>query len=274
MSIFKKKDRKTDAEQRLRQQRANILSAKSDFYTREAYKILRTNISFAVPKEGCRIICVTSAMASEGKSITCLNLALSFAELGARVLLVDADMRKPTQGRLLKKKSAPGLSNLLAGLVAAADVIHTNARDGLDVIMSGDIPPNPSELLGSERMKLLMTELQRHYDYIFIDTPPINVVTDASVAAQWTDGVLFVVRQGQSETTSVQHAVGRLTFANAKILGFVFNGTKLELIQKGYGKYRKYKKYSGYNYGYYYGYRYGYSYGHTPRHGEGKDDSQ
>lgn len=246
------------------QQRKHILSRNSDFYTREAYKSLRTNIIFSIPAEGCRKVCVTSAAASEGKSITALNLAISFAETDQRVLLIDGDLRRPNQSRLLDKKASPGLSNVLAGLSGDKDVIHKGVFPHLDIIFSGDIPPNPSELLGHERMQQLLERLSGQYDYIFIDTPPVNVVTDASVLSRLLDGVLFVVRRNESESDSVLYAVSQLEFAEAKLLGFILNGADIGSSSRyGYGKYKKYKKY-GYKYGRY-GYGYGYGYGYQER---------
>ncbi len=251
------------------QQRKHILSRSSDFYTREAYKSLRTNIIFSIPAEGCRKVCVTSAIASEGKSITALNLAISFAETDKRVLLIDADLRRPNQSKLLERKATPGLSNVLAGLNKDKDVIHKEVFPHLDVIFSGDIPPNPSELLGHERMQQLLERLSNQYDYIFIDTPPVNVVTDASVLSRLLDGVLFVVRRNESESDSVLYAISQLEFAEAKLLGFILNGADISSASRyGYGKYKKYKKY-GYRYG---RYGYGYGYGYQERQAESKQD--
>ena len=248
-----KKSDKADIEKR----RAYILSNESDFYVREAYKSLRTNIIFSLPNEGCKKICVTSAIASEGKSITVLNIAISFAEAGQRVLIIDADLRRPSQSKFLNMTYAPGLSNILVNKVGLPEAIHKDVYPNLDVIFSGDIPPNPSELLGHERMGNLLEQLSSDYDYILVDTPPVNVVTDACVLSRVLDGVLFVVRRGDSESSSVTYAVSQLEFAEAKLLGFILNDAQVAPAAKyGYSKYRKY----GYRYGYSkYGYRYGYS---------------
>lgn len=253
------------------QQRKNILSKSSDFYTREAYKSLRTNIIFSTPTEGCRKICITSALSGEGKSITTLNLAISFAEAGQRVLLIDADMRRPKQAKLLSMKASPGLSNVLANLCAIEDVVNSEVYRHLDVIFSGDIPPNPSELLGHNRMKQLLTQLGEQYDYIFIDTPPVNVVTDACVLSPLLDGVLMVVRQGHSDRDSIQYAMSQLEFTEAKVLGFILNGANLGSANRyGYGKYKKYKRYGKYGYRYGYNYGYGYGYGYQERERENR----
>ncbi|MEG2137747.1 MAG: CpsD/CapB family tyrosine-protein kinase [Oscillospiraceae bacterium] len=230
-------------------QRDNILAAKSDFYIREAYKTLRTNVTFSTTVEGCKVIAVTSAMASEGKSITTLNLAISFAETGARVLLIDGDLRRPSIARLMEMNAKPGLSNVLVKLSDLRQTVRHSERSGLELLLSGDIPPNPTELLGSERMRLLLEELRATYDYIFVDTPPVNVVADISILSRWMDGILFVVRAGESERDPVVSAVSQLEFAGAKLLGFVMNGANSSTGGRySYQKYH-YKKHKKYSYG-------------------------
>ena len=245
-------------------ERVNILGPKSDFYIREAYKTLRTNITFSLAVEGCKVIAVTSALASEGKSITVLNLALSFAETGRRVLLVDCDLRRPSIARLLDMNAKPGLSNVLVKFSSVEHAVRHTERYGLNVLLSGDIPPNPTELLGSDRMAAVIEALKSSYDYIFVDTPPVNVVADASILSNYMDGMLFVVRQGESEKDPVLSAVSQLEFASAKLLGFVLNGAGGDGASRyGYGKY-KYKKYK-YGYGKYkHGYGWGYGYSARP----------
>lgn len=258
----------------IQEERKHILTAKSDFYTKEAYKTLRTNVTFSLTTEGCRVIAVTSAMASEGKSITVLNLAISFAEAGQRVLLMDCDLRRPNQARLLDMKPKPGMSNVLVKMADTKGAIQKTKHKGLDVLLSGDIPPNPSELIGSERMGKMLGELKEQYDYIFIDTPPVNVVADTSVLSKYVDGLLFVVRQRESEKDSVLSAVSQMEFANAKLLGFILNGVRADGSGRyGYGKYKKYKKYKKYGrYGYGRGYGYGYGYSREPEE-QGEDDA-
>ena len=259
----KRKNSTTDSALRIREERRCILSAHSDFFIREAYKTLRTNVTFSLAGEGeSRVVVVTSSLRGEGKSITAINLALSFAEADKRVLLIDCDMRRPKLSRLLSLSAPAGLSNLLldAGLLDKSILSYYGS---IDVILAGDIPPNPSELLGSERMKKLLDLMREKYDCIILDTPPINMVTDAVVLAPQTDGVLFVIRADQSERGAVMHAVDQLEYAKVKLLGFVLNGVDLEKTSYGYGKYR-YKRYKKYGYyGYQYGYGRGYGYGYT-----------
>ena len=246
MSVFHKRSSNGKEKKNVEMQRGSILGERTDFYVKEAYKALRTNVIFSIPADGCRRICVTSSTAGEGKSITTLNLAISFAEAGRHVLLIDADLRRPNQSRLLNESATPGLSTILAGLCPLEETVHKGIRSHLDVIFSGEVPPNPSELLGHERMRALLDTLSSQYDYILIDTPPVNVVTDACVLSNVLDGVLFVVRNDYAESDAVLAAVKQLELAGAKLLGFILNGIDSSTEKYGYGKYKNY----GYKYTY------------------------
>ena len=244
--------------------RKHILTPKSGFYIREAYKALRTNVNFALADtEGCKVILVTSAMQSEGKSLTALNLAISIAQTEAKVLIIDCDLRRPKLHRLLGAGTNVGLSNLLMDPKKLNVTVLNHEQFGISVLLSGDIPPNPSELLASARMRALITALRSKFDYIIVDTPPVDMVIDSVVLAPLTDGVLFVVKADQSERGAVLHAMEQMEYAKAKVLGYVFNGMNPE-SGSGYGKYR-YSKYGRYGYGYKYGYGYGYGYGYQTR---------
>ena len=211
-----------------------ILNKQSSFAVQEAYKTLRTNVRFYLKKSGCRRISITSSVAAEGKSITILNLAISLAEDGHKVLLIDADLRRPAQARLLVEKPVPGLSNVLASLATEEEAIRKELYPNLDILFSGDVPPNPSELLGSDRMRQLIDAMSEQYDYILVDTPPINVVSDASIVTTLLDGVLLLVRQGETKRDMVKKAVANLELTGIKPLGFVLNGVELT-SSKSYG---------------------------------------
>lgn len=227
----------------IQEERAQLLSGASGFFVREAYNSLRTNVIFSLTEEeDCKIVAVTSAMQEEGKSLTAANLAIAFAEADKRVLLVDCDLRRPKVSRLFGLNAEVGLTNLLLDSTLRNKAVLSSDQKGLSVLLSGDIPPNPSELLGSERMKRLLNELRKDFDYIVLDTPPVNMVTDMSVLAPQVDGVLFVVRIGASEKRAVRHAVLQLEYAKAKLLGFVLNGTE-NSTRRGYRKYRRYGYY-------------------------------
>ena len=233
-----KKKAKLEAGQSYVNQRRNILTNNSSFHVQEAYKALRTNVRFSLSGKGCKKLCITSCSAGEGKSITILNLAISFAQTGQKVLLIDADMRRPSLAKLLIEKPAPGLSNYLAGLNSIDEVVRRNVHENLDVILSGEIPPNPSELLGTENMEQLLNDMCKLYDYILVDLPPVGVVADASVIAHSLDGVLFLVRQNATERDAVAASVKQLELSGAKLLGFVLNGNQNEDKKNVDEKYR------------------------------------
>lgn len=290
MKLFRKEDKREEGKRKesrsIQDERKNLLSLKSDFFIREAYKTLRTNVSFALgAEEGCRVVVVTSSLQSEGKSITAINLAISYAMTDRKVLVIDCDLRRPKIARLMQLNAKVGLSNLLMDPKLRKDAIVPSGVDNLDVLLSGSIPPNPSELLGSPRMQGLLQELRESYDYIFLDSPPVNMVTDAVVLAPESDGVLFLVRANRSERGAVVHAVRQLEYGKTKILGFVLNGVDMEKTHYGDKKYRyrRYFRYGRYGYGRYgYGYsRHGYGYGYNsygasvlPREGTPKDEER
>ena len=226
--ISKKRASAKDAAINYGVQRRFILTKTSNFQVQEAYKTLRANIRFALHGEGCKKFCITSSQAGEGKSITMLNLAISFAQTGQKVLLIDADLRRPSLAKLLVEKQAPGLSNVLAGLATPEEAVRKEMYPCLDILFSGEIPPNPSELLGSEGMKQLIERMSHQYDYILVDMPPVGIVSDVCVAANFLDGALFLVRQGVSERDVVAKGIRQLELAGVRLLGFVFNGSAEE----------------------------------------------
>lgn len=230
MELSKKKaTRAAESDNGFLTQRRQILNEKTPFATKEAYRSLRTNIRFALQGDGCKKFCVTSSSQGEGKSITMLNLAITFAEAGQRVLLIDADMRRPAVARLLMEKATPGLSNVLAGLATEQEALRKDVYPNLDMIFSGDIPPNPTELLDSDRMRGLLERLSGWYDYILVDTPPVNIVSDACVVGNMLDGTLILARQGRSRKESLKRAVNQLELAGVKLLGCIFNGVPNEV---------------------------------------------
>lgn len=205
-------------------QRRQILSKNTNFAIQEAYKSLRTNISFSIRGPGCKKFCITSGASGEGKSITMLNLAISIAQTGKKVLLIDADMRRPAMARLLVEQANPGLSEVLVDAVKEEDAIRKDIYPNLDILFSGEIPPNPSEILSGERMQKLIENNTKKYDYILVDTPPVGVVTDACIVANLLDGVLLLVWQNRSQKDVVKKAVNSLRLTGANILGYILNG--------------------------------------------------
>ena len=212
------------------------------FAAKEAYKRLRSNVlfSFADGKPN-HIIGITSSAPSDGKSLTALNLAFSLYELGKKVLLIDADMRRPSIAVKLEITQIPGLSDLLVNPETCGKTIIRCRENGdgsaLDVMPAGSIPPNPSELLNSGRMKNLLEKLADNYDYILIDLPPVGAVVDAQAVSMLTDGMILVIREGYCDSQILNDCVAQLKIANARILGFVLNGAS-----EGAGKKYKYNR--------------------------------
>jgi capsular exopolysaccharide synthesis family protein len=208
------------------------------FAAREAFKRLRTNVLMAFQDEekSCKVVGVTSAQPSEGKSTVSFNLAYSLAELGEKVILIDADMRRPSIHIKSRLNRAPGLSTVLDSSVALADVIqrYDSSKDfGFDVIAGGETIDNPSELLDSKRMKNLVRVLATAYDYIVIDAPPIGAAIDAVPVSKLADGMLVVIRENNCPKRALDDCINQLKMANARILGFVLNGA-LEGASKKY----------------------------------------
>jgi capsular exopolysaccharide synthesis family protein len=208
----------------------------------EAFRQLRTNLQFADVDNPVKVLVVTSSTASEGKTTTATNLAIMFAESNMRVLLIEADMRRPRVMDYLGMERAVGLTNVLAGRVDVDDVLQKWGDDDLWVLPSGSIPPNPSELLGSQNMVDLVDELRSRFDMIIIDTPPLLPVTDAAVASALADGVVLVVRYGKTSRAQVTSAVRSLESVDARVLGAVFNMRSAKsLVQSGYDGYGYYE---------------------------------
>lgn len=190
----------------------------------EQFRTIRTNIQFSMIDDTLKSIVVTSAEREAGKSTIAANLAATFASNENRVLLVDADMRKPTVHKLFSVRNAEGLTTLLTDKeVALDDVIVSTRSEGLYVLSSGAIPPNPAELLGSNRMKEVEKEIQAAFDLVIYDMPPVLAVTDAQVLAARADGVLFVIPRGEASKDSALKAKDLLEKVKANVLGAVLN---------------------------------------------------
>lgn len=244
-----------------RDDQKKMLCPDSPFVVKEAYNAIRTNLLFTQQGEKCPIFIVSSPHANNGKSINSINLAISFAQMGKRTLLIDADMRNPTIHRMFSIPVKNGLSEILAGLTDSITVSKTDVEN-LSVLTAGKIPPNPAELLSSARMDKLLEFVKSHYDCVFIDTPPINLVTDATSFALKATGYILVVKSETTDIQDVRIAVNALNNIDAQILGFVFNDANAtgkrysSYYKRGYhSKYSKYK----YNYNYNYNYNYGYN---------------
>lgn len=189
----------------------------------ESYRQLRTNVGYTRAGRGSRQVLVTSPGARDGKSTTAANLAITFAVQGLSTLLIDADLRRSVQHEAFGVEMSPGLSNHLVHVAGLTDVVRKTDLDDLHLIPSGDVPPNPAELLGGERMERLIEWSRSEYDAVVIDTPPALVVTDPSVLASKVEGVLMVVRADQTDRDAAEKAMEQLRHVGAKVLGVVFN---------------------------------------------------
>lgn len=232
-----------------------------NFHVAEAYKMIRTNLLFTLANTDSHVVVFSSAEPSAGKSTLCSNLAIVMAQTGARVLLIDADMRKPVQHRNFRRSKTYGLSRILGGLNSVEECIQQNVLPNLDLITSGPLPPNPSELLGTERMKTLLGEMASRYDYVFLDMPPMCVVADALVVAPYSAGVVLVARQRQTTYGEVQECLERVEQIGAKTLGVVITDVNIDNVgyYARFGHYGRYTRYGRYGKRYYYrkeGYRY------------------
>lgn len=231
-----------------------ILSDDSRFNIKEAYKTTRTNIMFALNEnEGSRVVALTSSIPGEGKTLTIINTAVSFAMTGAKVLLIDCDLRKAKIHKYMLTENKVGLSNVLGGFDKLEDSIKTSEQYGFDYITAGHTPPNPIELLSSSKMEKILNQLREKYDYIFLDTPPVNIVADTAAMSKMTDGILFVVRHKYTTHDMIYKAVSSLEFVNAKILGFVLNDVDLSsYTYTGKNKFKNYRYKNYYSYNSYY----------------------
>lgn len=236
--------------------KSELLSNDSPFIITEAYKALRTNLVFMLHDKK-KMVAFTSTMASEGKTTTCLNVAIAFAQIGKKTLVIDLDMRKPRAHRYFDVPSTPGISDYLGGFEKEIPVKKTK-YENLYVLPVGTIPPAPPELLMSPVVDDLFAKLREEYDYVFIDTPPVHLVTDAAIIASKIDGIVFVVRENGVAFDIVKEAVAGLENVGAKVLGFILNDSTGASPMSKY-KYR-YKSYYKSRYGLRYGYAYGYGF--------------
>jgi len=225
-----------------------ILCSETSFAVKEAYNSIRTNLLFMQQADKCPIFVVTSPTANNGKTINTINLAVSFAQMGKKTLIIDSDMRNPTMHRMFSIPVKNGLSEILAGMTDNISVSRTGIEN-LSVLTAGKIPPNPAELLSSDRMDKLLAFVKEHYDCVFIDTPPVNIVTDSTLFAQKVTGYILIIKTDTTNTNDVKTTVSNLSQINANILGFVLNDVNSEK-KKYYSYYRRYNYSYDYNYNY------------------------
>jgi capsular exopolysaccharide synthesis family protein len=212
----------------------------------EAYKSLRTNLEFISATSDCRTILVTSSVPMEGKSNVAINLAMTLASTGKRVVLVDGDLRKGQLSSYMRvPRNHAGFTSMIAGNSARENVLVPLRGSDLILLPTGPLPPSPAELLSSDKIKMLFDELTNYADYVIVDTPPVSVVTDAAILNRVADGVILVVRPGITTIQGAQLSKKNLEAVNARILGVVINGYDVQKSNKRDGYYYSY------SYGYY-----------------------
>lgn len=222
--------------------RTETISDKSKFAIVESYKSARSNIMFSLSADDDKLFAVTSYSKGEGKSTVSANLAISFSKMEKKVLLVDCDLRRPNIHNIFKIENQAGLSNVIGKMVEFEEVIHRNVLPNLDILPSGTIPPNPSELLCSPKFTNLVKKLYEEYDYIIFDTPPIGVVADALLLKDLLAGFVVVLRERSTTHGDVQNIMDSMKLADAKILGFVKVGctSNKKRSRRGYYYYQYY----------------------------------
>lgn len=200
----------------------------------EAYRQLRTNIQFSSLDRPCRTIMVTSTSPKEGKTTTLANLAITMAQTGTSVILVDCDLRRPSLHELFGLENSAGLTSLFIGNEPPAQHLQDTGIPNLRVLCCGPLPPNPSELLGSARMGEVIDALKNEASYVLFDSPPVVAVTDAAVLAARMDGVLLVVQSGQTKRDAAKRATALLEKVNARVLGVVLNNVPFDASVNSY----------------------------------------
>ena len=223
------------------------LSNKAQFAFREAFKSARTNLLsiLSVYDAPCKQLCFTSPEAGDGKTINCANIAIAFAEMGAKVLVIDADMRKPKTHRVFKIAASPGLSECIGGFVPLQKaIVPYKDASGVFVLPAGKVPPNPTELILSERFNALLKSLETEYDYVFIDAPPAGLVTDATIISKKTLGAILICKSGRTKSDVAKKAKNEIEQGGGRVLGAVLNGIDLKKNKKN-TKYRDMYYYDG-----------------------------
>lgn len=219
----------------------NVINNDSKFAIVEGYKSARTSLVFSLVAEDNPCVAVTSWSKGEGKSTATVNLAISFAKMGKNVLLIDTDLRRPNVHNLLKISNAVGLSEVIGQFVDFEDAVNRSVVPCLDVLTSGAIPPNPSELIGSSSFTSFMSLVKNQYDYIILDTPPVGVVTDTLLLKDHIAGYVMIVREKVTTHGDIERALQAFQLADSKVLGFLKVGCSIQ----------DRKKYKKNNYGYY-----------------------
>lgn len=221
----------------------SVLSEKSKFAIVEAYKSARTNIMFSLSATDKKAFAITSYSKGDGKSTVAANLAISFSKMGKKVILIDCDFRRPNIHNILKLDNRAGFSDMIGKMVTFDEIVHRDVLPCLDVLTSGTIPPNPSELLCSSEVTHLFERLNREYDYIIFDTPPVGVVADTLLLKDLIAGYLLVIRERKTTHGDVEKLLNSIKIADGKSLGFIRVGVTYEGKRGKRGYYYYYQYY-------------------------------
>lgn len=247
-----KREKKTASGHQIR---GTILNTNPPFAVVEAYKSLRYNLKFVLSTKNKNSLVISSPYSGDGKSTILANIAISIAQNNEKVLLIDMDLRRPTQHRLFRIHNKAGVSNIIGDRQDIEKVIHRGVIENLDILTSGDIPPNPSEMVSSNKAKDIVKWAEEHYDYVLIDAPPVNVVSDALALSDLTAGIVLVARVGVTHKEDLQRAIENIQFVNSELLGTILNAADAEASKRQRIK----SGYSGYGYKYKYNYNYKYT---------------
>lgn len=200
----------------------------------EAYRTIRTGIEFSNLDKDLKIICITSSKKDEGKTTVLSNLGVSFAKIDKKVLLIDADLRNPSISKMFDTSNTQGLMDILLGKRNIQDCVKKTKQENLYILTGGTIPPNPAEVLSSKKMSEFIESIKDEYDYIFIDSPPVGVVSDASIISAYSDGVIFVVGANEVDSNLAKIAKERLDSVKANIVGVILNKFKTDTNSEYY----------------------------------------
>ena len=240
------KNNKRTAAENEAEKAKNVLTSDSKFAIVEGYKIARTNLMFSLTTQDNNCVAITSWSKGEGKSTATVNLAISFSKMGKRILLIDTDLRRPNLHNLLKLKNDTGLSDVIGKFGDFRNAVHHNVIPDLDVLTSGAIPPNPSELLASSVFADLVKNAKEEYDYVIMDTPPLGIVADTLLLKDFVGGYVLVVRERVTTHGDIENSLQNIRLADSKILGFLKVGCEMRS-----GRYNR-RRGTGGNYNYYY----------------------
>lgn len=252
------------------------MSGGTAFRVIETYKSIRTSLMFTLSSGNDNTVLITSAEPNSGKSVTSANLALSFSQTGSKVLLIDCDMRNASQQKIFSVDNTIGLSNVLGGMNTFEETVKKEVKENLDLLTAGQVPPNPSELLGSDNMLELLNKVKGQYEFVFLDCPPVEFVSDTSSLLLHVPQAIIIARQNHAVYGEVIHTVESVKAVGGKILGAILTdvresnksysyaaGAYSQYGRYGYGRYGRYGNYGKYGRYGHYGYGYGYGAKHT-----------